>query len=66
MKQGEAKTIIGGTKTEPVAKAVSPAYAAGIGVQEIRTKHIPIYEGRGLKAPMVGQTNHKCGSQGKH
>lgn len=64
--QGRAKTsIVGSTKTEPVSKAVNPAYAAELGVHEVRHTSVPMYEGRGLEAPMVGETTHKSGSQGK-
>lgn len=67
MKQGRASSSrMGSTKTEPRSQAVNPGAAASIGIQEVRTKSEPLYEGRGLKAPMVGQTNHKAGSQGKH
>lgn len=67
MKQGQAKTsMIGSTKTEPISRAVNPAYVAELGIDESRVKSIPMYEGRGLKAPMVSETSHKCGSQGRH
>lgn len=67
MKQGQAKTsIVGSTKVEPVSRAVNPAYVAELGIDESRVRSIPMYEGRGLKAPMVSETSHKCGSQGKH
>lgn len=67
MKQGRAQTsIVGSTKTEPVAKAVNPAAVAELGVHEVRYTSVPLYEGRGLEAPMVSETTHKCGSQGKH
>lgn len=67
MKQGKASSSgMGSTKTEPKSRAVNPGAAASIGIQEVRTRSEPLYEGRGLKAPMVGQTNHKSGSQGKH
>ena len=67
MKQGRATTsIVGSTKTEPVSQAVNVHKVAEIGVQTVPTKQIPMYEGRGLKAPMVSETSHKCGSQGKH
>lgn len=67
MKQGRATTsLVGSTKVEPVSKAVNPAYVAELGIDESRIKSIPMYEGRGLKAPMVSETSHHCGSQGKH
>lgn len=73
MRQGKAtSSTMGSTKVEPVSKAVPPAYAAGIGVKQgnhamdkgtVRVKHIPMYEGRGLSAPMAACTIHKKGSQ---
>jgi hypothetical protein len=65
MKQGTVKTTTD-YKTEPKSHAVNPAAVAEIGIHQIRYKSISLYEGRGLEAPMAGQTNHKCGSQGKH
>ena len=49
--------------------AISPAAVADIGIQQRYAPGngpIPIHEGRGLKAPMVGMTTHKAGSQGHH
>lgn len=67
MKQGTASTSkMGSTKIEPRSQAVNPAAVADIGIHNVRTKSIPMYEGRGLKAPMVGTTTHHCGSQGRH
>lgn len=66
MKQGSSKTTVADYKVEPKSKAVNPAAVADMGIHQIRTKSITLYPGRGLEAPMVGQTNHKCGSQGKH
>jgi hypothetical protein len=67
MKQGRAQTsIVGSTKVEPKSQGVNPACVAEIGIQTVRTTSIPMYEGRGLEAPMVSETTHKCGSQGKH
>lgn len=67
MKQGRATTsIVGSTKVEPKSKAVNPAYVAELGIDESRVNSLPMYEGRGLEAPMVSETSHKCGSQGKH
>lgn len=67
MKQGQATTsIIGSTKTEPRSNAVNVHAVAEMGTQVVRTTSIPMYEGRGLEAPMVGETSHKCGSQGKY
>lgn len=55
-----------GRKVEPVSRAVPPAYPAELGIDESRVRKVPMYEGRGLQAPMAGQTTHKCGSQGKY
>lgn len=64
---------MGSTKVEPVSKAVPPAYAGRIGLQHgnhasdggtlSRVQHIPMYEGRGLKAPMVACKTYPKGSQ---
>ena len=54
------------------AKAVPPAYAGRIGLQQgnhatdsgsVRLQKIPMYEGRGLEAPAMKVTVHKKGSQ---
>lgn len=66
MKQGRATTsIVGSTKQEPISHAVDPGAVSEIGIQQYGTS-LPLYEGRGLQAPMVGETSHKSGSQGKH
>jgi len=75
MKQGKAThSGTGSTKVEPKGHAVPPAYAASLG--SMRGNHsergttklqtIPMYEGRGLQAPMKSTTIHNKGSQGKH
>jgi hypothetical protein len=67
MKQGQANTSgSASTKREPIAHAVNPAAVAEIGILESRTNSLPLYEGRGLEAPMQGTTNHPTGSQGKY
>jgi len=67
MKQGQAThSGSGSTKIEPRSHAVSPEAVAEIGLQVVRHTTVPIYEGRGLEAPMAGTTIHHCGSQGKH
>ena len=68
MKQGKASTsLMSGTKTQPVSKAISPVYVSRLGtIQGPGTVMKPMISGPGLKAPMVGQTNHKSGSQGRH
>lgn len=67
MKQGQANTSsVASTKREPIAHAVSPAAVSEIGVHESRVNSLPLYEGRGLEAPMQGSTTYTSGSQGKH
>lgn len=75
MKQGQAThSGSGSTKIEPRTHAVPPAYPARLGLMQGNhsdrgTTHVtkvPMYEGRGLEAPMVGVTTHKAGSQGHH
>lgn len=67
MKQGQASTsIVGSTKVEPMSKAVNVAAVSELGIHESRHTSIPLYEGRGLEAPMVGTDIHECGSQGRH
>ncbi len=53
-------------KQEPKPRAVNPAAVSELGVHQVRTKQISMYEGRGYKAPMASPTTHKSGSQGKH
>ena len=69
MKQGQAThSGSGSTKVEPVSKAVNVSAVSEIGIHQRhvgRAQSTPLYEGRGLKAPMVGSTVHKSGSQGK-
>ena len=67
MKQGQAThSGSASTKTEPVSRAVNIPYVAECGIQTVRAVQVPMYEGRGLEAPMVGETSHKSGSQGRH
>lgn len=67
MKQGQAQSSgTASTKREPIAHAVSPAAVSEIGIHQVRSTSLPLYEGRGLEAPMQGTTIHHCGSQGKH
>lgn len=67
MKQGKASvSIMSGTKTEPISKAIDPGAVSQIGIHENERPREPMVLGQGLKAPMVSQTNHKSGSQGKH
>jgi hypothetical protein len=66
MRQGRStRDVKESSKTEPVSKAVSPSYVGDIGIQQVRTSSVPMYEGRGLKAPMKSIATHKAGSQGK-
>lgn len=76
MKQGRAThSGSGSTKIEPRSHAVPPAYPARLGTMQgnhamengtINVQRVPMYQGRGLTAPMQGTTVHHCGSQGKH
>lgn len=68
MKQGFATSSrMGSTKTEPRSRAVDPGYTAQLGNKVGVARAIePMYEGRGLRAPMVSDTRHPAGSQGKH
>lgn len=72
MKQGRASSSsMGSTKVEPKSRAVPPAYPASLGIKvgnhseegTARVRKIPMYEGRGLKAPMVGVKTYPKGSQ---
>jgi hypothetical protein len=67
MKQGQAThSGKGATKAEPISHAVNVVTVADIGLQQRYAKGngpAPLYEGRGLKAPMVGTTIHPKGSQ---
>lgn len=66
MKQGTARPVAAG-KTEPRSQGINPAYTDQLGNHVGPPRAVePMYEGRGLKAPMVGQTTHKGGSQGRH
>lgn len=66
MKQGKATTsTIGATKQEPISHKVNVGAVSDIGLQQVHTRgnSAPLYEGRGLEAPMVGATVYKKGSQ---
>jgi len=68
MKQGRATyDRVTGTKTEPNSRAVSPGGVDQLG-QKVGTPGAvePLYQGRGLEAPMRSQVTHKSGSQGRH
>lgn len=67
MKQGQASSSkMGSTKVEPTSRAVSPGAVSRMGIHPSPAKPEPLYEGRGLKAPMVSTATHKGGSQGKY
>lgn len=76
MKQGRADhSNMGSTKTEPRSTAINPHYPGQLGEMmgnhadmgdTSRTGAVPMYEGRGLHAPMEKCTVHHSGSQGKH
>jgi len=67
MKDGQASTSgMASMKREPIAHAVSVPAVSEIGVHQVRGTSLPLYEGRGLEAPMQGVTSHPTGSQGKH
>ena len=65
-----------GTKVEPTPRAVSPSAVSKVG--NMRGNHaadgghtvalqpLPMYRGRGLKAPMAGKKSHPKGSQGQY
>lgn len=77
MKQGNAShSGMGSTKMEPRSQAVGLARVSQLGNHvgnhvsdgprpNLPVQREPLYEGRGLKAPMVGETTHKAGSQGR-
>lgn len=67
MKQGRAnRDVMESSKTEPVSRGVNKSFVSDIGLQQVRTSSVPMYEGRGLKAPMVSQKTSNKGSQGKY
>jgi hypothetical protein len=57
---------MGSTKREPIPHAVSVPAVSEIGIHQVRGTSLPLYEGRGLEAPMAGSTTYESGSQGKH
>ena len=67
MKQGRAVTDrSAGTKVEPISHGINQNAVGEIGLQHVRYgASIPLYQGRGLKAPMNSIATHKAGSQGK-
>ena len=66
MTQGKASSShSGSTKVEPKSHAVNVEAVSTMGVQH-HYNSVPLYAGRGLQAPHVGDTSHPSGSQGKH
>lgn len=66
MKQGQASSShTGSTKVEPVSTKVNPGGVSEIGAH-VAMNPSPVFEGRGVRAPMAGTTIHHTGSQGKH
>ena len=63
MKQGTGKSMMGATKVEPKATAVSVSKVADMGLQVVRTR--PYHDaGRGFMGPApVATTRYKSGSQ---
>jgi hypothetical protein len=66
MKQGPGSNTQSGQKREPIPHAVNPAAVSEIGIHQVRETSLPLYDGRGLEAPMRSTTIHQSGSQGKH
>ena len=69
--------MVGDYKTEPRAHRVSETAVSQIGTalgnhamdsngRILRGASKPLYEGRGLEAPMNSSQSHHCGSQGKY
>ncbi len=66
MKQGKA-TNSKDYMTQPVSHEIDPGAVSRLGsIQGPGTVLKPLVFGPGLKAPMVGETKHKAGSQGEH
>jgi hypothetical protein len=77
MRQGQASYVKGDYKTEPKAHRVSETAVSQLGTalgnhamdsggKILRGASKPLYEGRGLEAPMAGEQCHHCGSQGRY
>lgn len=75
MKQGRASfTGPADQKQEPISHAVNPGYAGNIGQKfgnhaedgSFAPRITPEDAGRGYRAPGIGTTTHKNGSQGRH
>lgn len=74
MKQGTSHSSNSGRKSEPSPKAINPGGAGNIGQQfgnhaecgDFTPRITPMDAGRGYRAPGIGTTSHKGGSQGKY
>jgi hypothetical protein len=66
MKQGEGKSSYSSRKVEPDVECYNPAGVAQIGLTIDPKAKEPMLAGPGLRAPMVSETVHHCGSQAKH
>lgn len=65
MKQGRASlSSVSATKVEPKTQLINPGAVSQLGIHN--GPQAPLISGKGVQAPMVGQTNHKAGSQGRH
>lgn len=53
-------------KVEPKPMAVNPATVSELGIHQVRTKSVTLFEGKGYKAPAISSSIHRTGSQGKH
>ena len=75
MKQGKAThSGMGSTKVEPKTQVANQEFIERMGAKvgnhssegPVRVTKVPLYEGRGLEAPMKGTSTHKAGRQGRH
>jgi hypothetical protein len=66
MKQGSGTNTDAGRKVEPKSRGINPGAVADLGVHQVRTRSISLYEGRGIEAPKAKPSTHHSGSQGKH
>jgi hypothetical protein len=75
MKQGRVTTTGNDSKVEPSPHAKNPGYVSYLGNKlgnhatdsgDFAPNFTPETSGRGYKAPGIGASSHKSGSQGKH
>lgn len=74
MKQGTSHQSNSGRKVEPSSKGINPGYADSLGQHfgnhsergDFTLRITPEDAGRGYRAPGIGTTSHKHGSQGKY